>query len=802
MTWMHYLDRLRGSTVRFDLHRYGPLLADIAQLEAATQGLTDIDITERARALRQRARGGESLTALQAPLFALAREAARRVLGQRPFDEQIVAGLALHDGSIVEMQTGEGKTLAAVMPAALNACDDRGVHVLTFNDYLAQRDVEWMGPIYRLLGLSVAHIEQGMASTDRQRAYHADITYVTAKEAGFDHLRDLLAMKQTDLVHRPFHFALVDEADSILIDEATVPLVIAGRVDRDASRAPYLAVVARALRPGVDLTLDEYQRNVDLTDAGIARVEQALGCGSLHSPHNIGLLSELNCALHAQLLLRRDVDYIVRNARIEMVDEHTGRVVRDRHWPDGLQAAIEAKEGVERRADGRILGSVTLQRFLRGYAKLSGMTGTARDASRELHRIYGLEVVVIPTHRPVARVDHPDLLFTTREAKERAVIDDIRRAHATGRPGLVGTARVVESERLSARLRDTGIDCQVLNAKNDAEEALIVARAGEYGAVTISTNMAGRGTDIRLGGHDEVDHDRVARLGGLYVIGTNRHESHRVDLQLRGRAGRQGDPGESRFYVSLEDDLLVRFGLRELIGNRYKTHDTDQAIDNPVARREVARTQRIVEGQNFEIRSTLGRYSHVVEQQLALIHERRRAMLAGELELDVWQREPRLLDALVASAGEQAVRNAERLVTLACVDRAWRDHLAFCSDLREGVHLVRLGGGDPLTRFSSAAIQAFGQIDDAIDEAVLAALPTVRVIDGRVDLSSAGVEGPSATWTYLVNDDPFKNQLTSILTGPGGVTIAMYSAAVLGPLLVAWGIVERLMRRRRPRRTD
>jgi preprotein translocase subunit SecA len=681
------------------------------------------------------------------------------------------------------------------MPASINAFADRGLHVLTFNDYLARRDAEWMGPVYRMLGLSVGYVQQGMTAAARRASYNADITYVTAKEAGFDHLRDLLAMQPEDLVHRPFHFALVDEADSILIDEATVPLVIAGSVDRAESFAPRLARVVATLTPALHYDTDEYQRNVDLTEAGVEHVERLLACGGLHDPQNLTLLSELNCALHAHVLLRRDVDYIVRHGRIEMVDEHTGRIVKDRHWPDGLQAALEAKEGLERQADGRILGSLTLQRFLRGYSRLCGMTGTARDAGPELYHTYGLEVIVIPTHHPVARSDRSDQLFTHREAKERAVLAEIHGAHSTGRPVLVGTASVTESERLAERLRVTGVPCQVLNARNDTEEAEIVALAGALGAVTISTNMAGRGTDIRLGGPRENDRDAVVSAGGLYVIGTNRHESRRVDLQLRGRAGRQGDPGESRFFVSLEDDLLVRFDVKSLIPARYLAERSDRAIASPVLAREVARTQRIVEGQNFEIRRTLARYSALVEQQHELVIERRRAVLAGDLVPDVWSAEPVGRQALVDAAGESAVIAAERTVMLACIDRAWRDHLALCAELREGIHLVRLGGQDPLKRFGADVIGAFATIDESIDDAVLSALPAVRVVNGRIDLTATGLRAPSSTWTYLVNDDPFRDRLTALLTGPGGVTVAMYSALFLTPLLIAWGLIDRLLRR-------
>ena len=467
------------------------------------------------------------------------------------------------------------------------------------------------------------------------------------------------------------------------------------------------------------------------------------------------------------------------------------------------------------------------------------MTGTAQDSAAELHQTYGLDVVVIPTHRPMARIDREDLVFTHREAKDRAIVEDVCRAHATGRPVLVGTATVTESESLAERLRSAGVPCVVLNAKNDAEEAPIVARAGAIGAVTIATNMAGRGTDIRLGGGGEelggvqgsppfksgeersgasgvpasdelggvqgsppFKEDRVAALGGLYVVGTSRHESGRVDLQLRGRAGRQGDPGESRFFVSLEDELLVRFGIQGSIPARFLPEKSDAPVESPVVRREIARAQRIIEGQNLDIRRALASYAAVIEEQHRQLVERRRGILAGESSWDVWAHAPERRAALVAAAGEPAVLDAERKVMLACIDRAWRDHLALCADLREGIHLVRLGGHDPLTRFTSEAIRAFAQIDDAIDAAVRAALDKVRAAGGALDLSDAGLKAPTSTWTYLVNDDPFRNRMAAMLTGPGGVTLAIYSALMMMPLLIAWGLVETLFRRVTGRRAD
>jgi preprotein translocase subunit SecA len=792
--WRTRFQRARGSTVEFDLSRFGPELAAISAEDGACRAIPDAVLLARGRALRDRARAGEARTALRVPLFALVREAARRRLGERPFDEQIVAALALDEGGIVEMQTGEGKTLAATMPAALNALEGRGVHVLTFNDYLARRDAEWMRPVYQAVGLEVAAVAEGLARDQRQAAYAADITYVTAKEAGFDRLRDGLVTDPTAAVHRPLHLAIVDEADSLLIDEARVPLVIAGGAEGEGDRSREMAALVRSLVPGVHYGTDEYRRDAELTDAGIEAVQAALGC-DLHDPANLGLLTELNCALHARVLLNRDVDYIVRGGRVEIVDEFTGRVVSDRHWPDGLQAALDAKEGVARRADGRILGSITLQRFLSGYPRLCGMTGTARDASQELWATYGLEVSVIPTHRPVVRIDRGDRVFTHGAAKERAIVDAVREAHVVGRPVLVGTASVGESDRLAAVLRGEGIACDVLNARHDDEESAIVRRAGAIGAVTISTNMAGRGTDIRLGGPVGDERARVAGLGGLLVIGTNRHESRRIDHQLRGRAGRQGDPGESVFLVSLEDDLLVRFGIAGLVPTTAYPERSDRPIDHPVVRREIARTQRISEGQNFEIRRTLARYAAVLERQWELLGARRAVVLregaAGAFAFDAPARAE-----LVRGAGEAAVVEAERLVVLGAIDRAWREHLAACADVREGIHLERIGGRDPLTEFTRASIAAFEGIEEHVETLVSAALPAVRVVEGRIDLTGTGLTAPASTWTYLVNDDPFKNQLVSMLTGPGGATLAIYSAVMLGPLLVLWGLVDRLFRRR------
>jgi preprotein translocase subunit SecA len=754
ITWRDVLARLRGSNVQLGLGAFDRDLELIAQHEEGVRTLPDAVLAARVSALRTEL-GTRSRDDLRAELYALVRDAARRTLGHRPYDVQVVAALALDAGAVVEMQTGEGKTLTATMPVTLQALDGRGAHVLTFNDYLARRDAEWMGPVYRMLGLSVGFVQQGTDAVAHRRAYAADVTYVTAKEAGFDHLRDQLVERAGDVVHRPRAFALVDEADSLLIDEARAPLVIAGRVAERPALAPGLAPLVSSLVAGVHYATDEYGRDVELTDPGLERVERALGCGSLHAAGREDLLAEVNCALHAHVLLRRDVDYIVRDGRIVIVDEFTGRVMPDRHWPDGLQSALEAKEGLERRPDGQILASMTLQRFLRGYDRLCGMTGTARDAADELRLFYGLGVVVIPTHAAARRIDRTDLVFTHREAKELAVVEEVARAHADGRPVLVGTLTVQESERLAARLRDRGVPCAVLNAKEDEHEARIVAGAGAPGAVTIATNMAGRGTDIRLGSGDEASATRVAALGGLYVIGTNRHESRRVDLQLRGRAGRQGDPGETRFFLSLDDDLTVRYGLRALIPSRYLPSPRQEPIEHPVVRREIARAQRIIEGQNVEIRRTLARYAAPLEEQYALVMERRAALLAG---------------------GEGAAR----------LDRLWHEHLAACADLRDGIHLVRLGGQDPLQRFTTEVRAGFVRLNEALE------------LETPLEMQ-ADVEAPSATWTYLVNDDPFREQVLLSLVGTGGKAVAVYAAVVMPGLFLLWTLVERFWKKRKGR---
>jgi preprotein translocase subunit SecA len=777
---------LTGRPVDFDLRPFRGLVDEIAAREAEIEALDDDGIRRRAAEVRARIELGAKLDDQLVEVFALVREAARRILGERPFDEQIMAGVALHQGRVAEMQTGEGKTLAAVAPATLNAFLGRGVHIHTVNDYLARRDAAWMRPIYKLLGVSVGCVQEGMSVTDRRKAYARHVTYVTAKEAGFDLLRDGLCLDPGDRVHRPFHFLIVDEADSILIDEARVPLVIAGAVQDEATGLGRLAVLACNLRPDVDFDTDEYSRNINLTEEGTHRVERELAVGNLFAEENLGLLAAVRNAMHAEALLDRDVDYIVRNGRVELVDELTGRVVDDRQWPDGLQAALEAKEGLDLQPEGRILASITMQHFIMSYPRLAGMTATAQPAAEELKESYGLEVVVIATHRSCIRVDHSDRIYTHPEAKRQAVVEEVATVHATGRPILVGTASVAESERLAAALVEKGVACRVLNAKNDEAEAEIVADAGAIGAVTISTNMAGRGTDIRLGGRNEADHDAVVELGGLYVIGTNRHESLRIDRQLRGRAGRQGDPGSSRFFVSFEDDLLLRFGIEELIPRASMPARQEGAVEGRMLRREIDRAQRVVDGQNIDMRKTLKRYSDVLEAQRQFIQDWRRGFLEGEDELVLLQEasRDRYMEVRVR-VGEEMLEEIERRITLLSIDHGWCDYLAEMARVRDGIHLVTLGGKTPYEVFHEHAREAFARTLELIDERVVSVFESVTITAEGVDWEAEGLLGPSSTWTYLVTDMPFT-------TGPlaamaGRPSLGILAAWMYWPLWIGWG---------------
>jgi preprotein translocase subunit SecA len=759
------LSRLRRGAIDLTISRYERRVEDINRRGKEFHPLPDEELRQRVAVIRQRVQNGTPLDAVLTETFAIVKEAATRTVGMQPYDVQLVAALAMHDRKLVEVQTGEGKTLAAVLPACLRAFLGRGVHVLTFNDYLAARDAEWMGSIYRLLGLTVGHVEQSMASTERRSAYACDVTYATAKEAGFDFLRDQSCVEPWQIVQRGFHFAIVDEADSILIDEARVPLVIAGPADEDHVDLYRLAEIIRTLRPDVDYSTDRGLRYVSFNSLGLDRLQRDLQCGELHAEENVDLLTRLNLALQAEVLLRRDVDYLVRDGEIALIDELTGRVAENRRWPYGLQAAIEAKERLAIQPQGRILNSITLQHFLEQYECIAGMTGTAQEAAEELFEFYGLNVVVIPPNRPSMRRDHPDRVFPTKDAKHEALVCEIATSHQSGRPVLVGTASVAESERLASLLAESGIVCRVLNARNDHQEAVVVAESGALGKVTISTNMAGRGTDIRLGGSDERDREHVTALGGLLVLGTNRHESRRIDNQLRGRAGRQGDPGESRFFVSVEDDLIHRHGIGALIAGPSNS-SLGAMLDDPRAGRRIAHVQRVIEGESFEIRRTLRKYSFCLERQRRMVHERRQKLQIGaDSPTLLRESDPGLFEKLAGDFGGEVVSKVERQITLCNLDRCWSDHLAHVAEIREGIHLMSMGGFNAFDEFNRQINEAFRDLSKRIDEEVLETFRTVRITADGVDLKSNGLLGPSSTWTYMINDNPMGDVFERLTRG-------------------------------------
>lgn len=688
--------------------------------------------------LQKEAKSGTPLDGLLVDAYALVCEAAKRKLGLQPYDVQIMAAIALHERLLIEQHTGEGKTLSAVMPAYLHALTGQGVHVLTFNDYLANRDADWMGPVYRFLGLTVNSVQAGMSLSEKREAYAADITYVTAKEAGFDFLRDAIALDEADTVHRPFHYVIVDEADSLLLDEARVPLVIAGESDSSGNDGIRFAEVARQLEQARHYDFDEFQRNVYLNEAGSAKAESLLGCGNLYESHNSHLLSSLNCALHVESLLKKDVDYIVRDGKIELIDEYTGRVAENRHLPDGLQAALAAKEGLQSTAGGKILGTITLQHFLSLYPKICGMTATAHASAMEFEHIYELQVVQIPPNRPNRRIDHPHRIYTHKEAKLKALVQEISSVHATGRPILIGTSSVEESDMLAEALAVADVPCHVLNAKNDAEEAEIIAKAGEIGAVTVSTNMAGRGVDIRLGGNPK-QAEVVANLGGLYVIGTHVNESIRIDDQLRGRSGRQGDPGASVFFVSLEDELILRFGIDKVIPPSYRELRQNEALEESVLRSKIAHIQRVIMGQNFHIRQELNDYSDMVEEQRRILYEERLGILKGETPM---------------SPSEQRVR-------LFYIDKFWADHLAYVSYIREAIHLESLVNRNPIDEFHAQIIQAYERIPAEINSESAKMLVKLEGSNNPAEWEKLGQKSPASTRTYIINDQYMEKKASS-----------------------------------------
>ncbi len=754
------LEKIIGKSSDRELRRYWRIVEEINRLEPEVPKLSDEDLAKKTLEFKEKLKQGATLDEIMIPAFAVVREVAKRKVNMRPFDVQLIGAIVLHEGKIAEMKTGEGKTLVATMPAYLNALTGEGVHIVTVNDYLAKRDRYWMGPIYESLGLTVGLLQHDSTPSERKVAYSADITYGTNTEFGFDYLRDNMALSADELVQREFNYAIVDEVDSILIDEARTPLIISGVAEKPTRLYYQFAHIARNLIRDVDYTVDEKLKSVSLTDSGARKVEKILGIENIYAVNDIDYLSYLVAALKAKELFKKDVDYIVKDGEVIIVDEFTGRLMYGRRYSDGIHQAIEAKEGLKIRQEAQTLATITLQNYFRMYKKLAGMTGTAATEADEFLKIYGLEVVVIPTHKPMIRIDYPDAVYKTEKAKFKAIVNEIADLYKVGRPVLVGTRSIEKSELLSSMLKRLGIPHQVLNAKYHEKEAEIIAKAGQKGSVTIATNMAGRGVDIVLG-------EGVADLGGLHVIGTERHESRRIDNQLRGRSGRQGDPGSSRFYVSLEDELMRLFGSERIRGVMDKLGvDEDQPIEHPIISKAIESAQKKVESYHFDIRKHLLEYDDVMETQRRVIYQERKKILINDnlkesvisimndylLEIaetyipkdkkDVWDLEGFVsevrstfnIDVDIKSVeelsyneiislirnkinakyeekereiGSDLLRQAEKFIMLRVVDTHWIEHLENMDFLKEGIGLRAYGQREPLIEYKKEAYEIF-----------------------------------------------------------------------------------------------
>jgi preprotein translocase subunit SecA len=752
-----FIKKIFGSKNERELKRLAPLVDQINSLEPGYRALSDAALKAQTPLFKERLDQGEDLEDLLPEAFAAAREAATRALGLRPFDVQLIGGIVLHQGKIAEMKTGEGKTLVATMPAYLNALSGEGVHIVTVNDYLARRDAQWMGSVYGFLGLTVGTILHGLDDGQRRQAYGADITYGTNNEFGFDYLRDNMKFDLAEYTQRDFNFAIVDEVDSILIDEARTPLIISGPAEESTQLYYALNQVAKQLKSEHDFTVDEKARTVLITEDGVAHAEKLVNLANLYDPRNIEVLHHLNAALKAQNLFKRDVDYIVKEGQVIIVDEFTGRLMPGRRYSDGLHQALEAKEGVRIENENQTLATVTFQNYFRMYKKLSGMTGTADTEAEEFKKIYELEVMVIPTHKQMIRSDHPDVIYRSADEKFRAAVEEIKECHGRGQPVLVGTTSIEKSEHLSRLLKREGIKHEVLNAKQHEKEAEIVAHAGQYGMVTIATNMAGRGTDIVLG-------EGVVGAGGLHILGTERHEARRIDNQLRGRSGRQGDPGSSRFYLSLEDDLLRIFGSDRIKGIMGRLGmDDGQPIEHRMVSNAIEKAQMRVEGHNFDIRKHLLEYDDVMNKQREVIYAQRRQILGGEsLQEDILEMAEELVEDLVAEytgnklpeewdvkgledafqrqfgfrpplpeeldgdlqdflveqvqerftargeeIGPELFSQLQQMVMLQIVDNHWKEHLLSMDHLRDGIGLRGYAQVDPLREYQREGYDAF-----------------------------------------------------------------------------------------------
>ena len=776
--------RFLGDNNEKEIKRMRAIVDQINSYEEELTELSDSSLVKNTEKFKERLANGETLDDILPEAFAVVREASRRVLGMRHFDVQMIGGICLHEGKIAEMRTGEGKTLVATLPVYLNALTGKGVHMVTVNDYLAKRDSEWMGRLYNFLGLSVGLIKHDMDFPERKFAYSCDITFGTNNEYGFDYLRDNMVVDINQMVQRELNFAIVDEVDSILIDEARTPLIISGAGTKSTDMYTRMAKAVEILKAGEDYTVDEKQKTVAPSEGAVSKVEKFLGVNNMYDSENIEMSHCFTAALRAKALMKRDRDYVVKDGEIVIVDEFTGRLMEGRRYSDGLHQAIEAKEGLEVRRQSQTLASITFQNYFRMYKKLGGMTGTAKTEEDEFIKIYNLPVVVVPTNMPVKRVDFPDVIYKTRRAKLKAVANDVEKIHGTGQPILIGTTSIAQSEEISAILRKRGISHNVLNAKFHEKEAEIIADAGQKNAVTIATNMAGRGTDIKLG-------EGVPELGGLFIIGTERHESRRIDNQLRGRAGRQGDPGNSRFYLSLEDDLLRLFGAKNIssIMDRLGMGE-DDPIEHKMITKSIENAQKKVEGRNFDMRKHVLEYDDVMNQQREVIYKERKQVLKGEdlkehimhmigqiieSEMDQYANaklypEQWTLGDLIKDAeqiyapagrlkleeleemsrdevqetlmnlateayelrekmfGETNMRELERIVMLRVIDNHWMEHLDDMDMLREGIGLLSYGQRNPLVEYKIKGHDMFQSMIDAIQTDIATMMYRVNII--------------------------------------------------------------------------
>ena len=774
---MKIFTKLFGDTTSHFIKKVDFLVSAVNDLEEGFEKLKDEEFPKQTEKFKKRLKEGESLDDLLPEAFALVREVSKRTLGERHFDVQLIGGIALHQGKIAEMRTGEGKTLVATLPAYLNALEGNGVHIVTVNDYLARRDADWMGQIYHFLGLSVSVLndqnqsflydesdkdlteqageldekrdelgsfkifEEFLRPCNRREAYEADVTYGTNSQFGFDYLRDNLAHTIEGVVQRGHHFTIVDEIDSILIDEARTPLIISAPTEESENYYVQFASIAKQLKREKDYEVDEKLKAIILTDDGINKAEKTLGVGNIYTEKGIKYVHHLETAVRAQALFERDKDYVVKEGEIIIVDLFTGRLQPGRRWSEGLHQAIEAKEGVSIKKESRTVASITYQNYFRFYEKLSGMTGTAKTSAEEFFKVYGLEVISIPTHRPITRIDNNDLIFQTESGKLKAIARHVKALHEKGQPVLIGTISIEKNELLSAHLRSEGVPHEILNAKNHAREGEIIAQAGKKGNVVIATNMAGRGVDIKLGGKPSTkeEYEEVKALGGLFVLGTERHEARRIDDQLRGRSGRQGDPGETQFFVSLDDDLMRVFGserIKTMMG-RFGVPE-DQPIENRFITRALESAQEKIEGFNFDARKHTLEYDDILNNQRKTIYERRRKMLESKKEeieefldqlLEEREDKERLESAFEEKrqeVGEEPFLDTVRRIALYVTDLLWVEHLETMEYTRSSVNLRAYGQRDPLVEYKKEGLHLFRHMQEVFRERAISLIETIK----------------------------------------------------------------------------